>query len=155
MEFVSSDYALGYPPLDQYHFRVALAASTGGTLTETAELGLSTLAPGFRDQVQRHCCLTVGGEPAMELLNFPPTRWGNRQIVVLHEGWEYHLSIYPQMGISASSEARATARKVVERFLGSFAFVPITVTPLSPVPTLTPVPTPTLPAAAASASPAT
>jgi hypothetical protein len=147
VEIVSPDYALGYPPLDQYHFRVAAAESTGGTLTETVELGLSTLAPGFRDQVQRHCCLMVGGEPGMELLNFPPTRWGNRQIVVLHEGREYRLSFYPQMGISASSEAGAAARKAVERFLGTFEFMPITMVPVRPAPTITPVPTPTSPAA--------
>ena len=155
MDFVSPDYALGYPPLDQYHFRVAAAASTSGTLTETVELGLSSLVPGFRDQIQMSCCLTVGGEPAMEVLNFPPARWGNRQIIVLHKGWEYRLTFYPQMGITASSEAGAIARKVVERFLGSFAFVPITVTPLPPVPTVTPVPTPTLPAADGSPSLAT
>jgi hypothetical protein len=147
MEFVSPDYALGYPPLDQYHFRVATAESTGGTLTETVELSLSTLAPGFRDQVQVHCCLTVGSEPAIELLNFPPTQWGSRQIVVLHEGWETHLSFCPQMGISASSEAGAAARKAVERFLDTFAFIPITITPAPPAPTITPAPTPTLPAA--------
>jgi hypothetical protein len=111
------------------------------------ELSLSTLAPGFRDQVQVHCCLTVGGEPAIELLNFPPTQWGSRQIVVLHEGWETHLSFCPQMGISASSEAGAAARKAVERFLDTFAFIPITITPAPPAPTITPAPTPTLPAA--------
>ncbi len=147
MEFVSPDYALGYPPLDQYYFRVAAAESTADTLTETVGLSLSSLAPGFRDQVQVHCCLRVDGEPAMELLNFPPTQWGSRQIFVLHEGWEYHLSFSPLMGISASSEAGAAARKAVERFLDTFVFAPVTITPAPPAPTITPVPTPTLPAA--------
>jgi hypothetical protein len=143
MEFVSPDYALGYPPLDQYTFRVAAAKSRGGTLTDTVEISLSPLAPGFREQVQMHCCMTVGGERAMELVGFPPARWGSRLIVVLHEGREYQLSFYPQMGISGSTDAGVAARETVERFLYTFAFIPITVTPLPPMPTITPAPTPT------------
>jgi hypothetical protein len=145
VEFVSPVYALGYPPLDQYHFRVAMAESMGGTLTETVEFGLSSLSPDFRDQIEMQCCLTVDGEPAMELLDYPPTRWGNRQLVILHEGREYRLTFYPQMGISASSEAGIAVRQVVERFLRTFTFLPVTITPVPPLPTITPVPTPTSP----------
>ncbi len=145
VEFVSPAYALGYPPLDQYHFRVAMAESMGGTLTETVEFGLSMLSPDFRDQIEMQCCLTVGGEPAMELLNYPPTRWGSRQLVILHEVREYRLTFYPQMGISANSEAGMAARQVVETFLRTFTFLPVTITPVPPLPTITPVPTPTSP----------
>jgi hypothetical protein len=144
IECLSPDYALGYPPLDQYRFTVAMAESTGKTLTETVEVSLSTLVPTVQGQIERHCCLSVGGERAMELLGFPPTRWGSRQLLILHDGREYRLTFYPQMGISAESEAGIAAQHVVETFLRTFAFVPITVAPTLPAPTITPVPTPTI-----------
>jgi hypothetical protein len=85
VEFRSELYAYGHEAFNRYGIRVQAGPGLASTLTETVQLGLSSMIPGFRDQVQVHCCLTVGGEQAMELLNYPPTRWGNRQIVVLHE----------------------------------------------------------------------
>ncbi len=145
VEFISPLYAYGHPAYNRYNIRVAMTESAGETLTETANLSLSLLAPGFRNQVSSHCCLTVGGEPALELLGFPPTRWGNRQLVILHEGREYRLDFYPQPGFSAETEAGAVARRAVETFLRTFTFIPITENPFPLTPTVAPIPTPTSP----------
>ena len=123
------------------------APSPGGTLTETVELGLSPLNSGYRDMVQMRCCVTVGGEEAMELLNYPPTRWGNRQIVVLHEGWEYRLNFYPLTGLTTATTAGVEAQVAFDTFLRTFSFIPFSATPAVPAPTPTPAPTPSPPAA--------
>jgi hypothetical protein len=124
---------------------VYAAPSAGGTLTETVELGLSPLIPAYREQVEIHCCLTVGGEQAMELLNYPPSRWGNRQIAVLHDGREYRLNFYPLAGMTTATPAGVEAQLAFETFLRTFSFIPISATPAVPAPTVTPVPTPSPP----------
>ncbi len=146
VEFRSGLYPYGHHAFNRYSISVAAAPSAGGTLTETVELSLSPLSPAYRDQVQMGCCLIVGGERAMELLNYPPTRWGNRQLVVLHEGWEYRLNFYPLAGMTTATQAGAEAQVAFDTFLGTFSFIPITTTPAVPAPTITPVPTPSSPA---------
>jgi hypothetical protein len=145
VEFRSDLHAYGHQAFNRYGMQVHAGPSLGGTLTETVELSLSPLIPAFRDQVQMHCCLAVGGEQAMELLNCPPTRWGNRQIVVLHEGWEYRLNFYPLEGMTSATPEGIEAQVAFETFLRTFTFIPATITPVSPAPTATPVPTPTSP----------
>jgi hypothetical protein len=145
VEFRSELHPYGHQAFNRYGMQVHAGPSLGGTLTETVELSLSPLIPAFRDQVQMHCCLAVGGEQAMELLNCPPTRWGNRQIVVLHEGWEYRLNFYPLEGMTSATPEGIEAQVAFETFLRTFTFIPATITPVSPAPTATPVPTPTSP----------
>ena len=145
VEFRSKLYPYGHQAFNQYSLRVQVGPTMGSTLTETVQLNLSTLDPGFRDQVQVHCCLRVGGEQAMELLNYPPSRWGNRQIVVLHGGREYRLNVYPLAGMTTATPAGVEAQLAFDTFLRTFSFVPVTTTPSLPEPTVTPVPTPTSP----------
>lgn len=147
VEFRSGLYPYGHQAFDRYSISVQAAPSPGGTLTETVELNLSPLIPEYRDQVQMPCCLTVGGEQAMELLSYPPTRWGNRQIVVLHEGWEYHLNFYPLAGMTTATPAGAEAQVAFETFLRTFSFLPDGAAAPMPAPTITPAPTPSPPAA--------
>jgi hypothetical protein len=142
VEFRSELHAYGHQAFTRYSIQVQAAPSLGSTLTETVELSLSPLIPAFRDQVQMFCCLTVGGEQAMELLNYPPTRWGNRQIVVLHEGWEYRLNSYPLMGMTTTTPAGAEAQVAFDTFLRSITFIPFAIAPVPVIPTITPVPTP-------------
>ncbi len=149
VEFRSELHPYGDQAFDRYTIRVYAAPSEGGTLTKTVELSLSPLIPAYREQVEMHCCLTVGGEQAMELLNYPPTRWGNRQIAVLHEGWEYRLNFYPLAGVTTATPAGVEAQLAFDTFLRTFSFIPITATPSLPRPTVTPVPTPS-PSAAGS-----
>jgi len=142
VEFVSNLYAYGEQAFGRYKVGVAVGESVGGTLTETVTSSLAPIVPQFRDQIERRCCLEVGGEPAMELVGFPLTRWGSRQLVVLHEDREYRLTFYPQIGLDGSTFSAVTARPAFETFLRTFTFVPITA-PLPPAtPTVTPVPTP-------------
>jgi hypothetical protein len=143
VEFTSELHPYGHEAFNRYGIRVHMQASTSGSLSETVESNLSLLLPEFRDQVQVHCCLTVGGEPAVELVDFPYTRWGNRQIVILHDSREYRLDLYPQAGLTTSTPAGIEAMAAFDRFLGTFAFHPTTITPPSPTPTITPAPTPT------------
>ena len=142
VEFQSELHPYGDQAFDRYTIRVYAAPSVGDSLTETVELSLRSLIPAYREQVQMHCCLTVGGEQGVELLNYPPTRWGNRQIVVLHEGWEYRLSFYPLAGMTTATPAGAEAQVAFGTFLHTFSFIPIIATPSLPTPTVTPVPTP-------------
>jgi hypothetical protein len=86
----------------------------------------------------------------MELLNYPPTRWGNRQIMILHEGWEYRLNFYPLAGMTPTTPAGDEAQVAFDAFLRTFSFLPAT-RPI-PTPTITPVPTPS-PSAVATATP--
>ena len=76
------------------------AGNLANTLAETVEMILSPLTLDLRAQI--HCCLTVGGEQAMELLNYPPARWGGRQIVILHEGREHRLDAYVLAGMTTT-----------------------------------------------------
>jgi hypothetical protein len=145
IEFRSGLYPYGHEAFNRYSIRVYAAPSAGGTLTETVELGLSPLIPAYREQVEIHCCLTVGGEQAMELLNYPPSRWGNRQIAVLHDGREYRLNFYPLAGMTTATPAGVEAQLAFETFLRTFSFIPISATPAVPAPTVTPVPTPSPP----------
>ncbi len=142
IEFRSGLYPYGHQAFDRYSISVLGAPSAGGTLTETVELSLSPLVPAYRDQVQMRCCLTVGGEEAMELLNYPPTRWGNRQIAVLHEGWEYRLNFYPLAGMTTATPAGAEAQVAFDTFLRTFSFLPGGAAAPVPTPAITPVPTP-------------
>jgi len=144
IEFRSELHAYGHQAFNQYGMRVQAGPSLGSTLTDTVQLSLSSLAPGFRDQVQMHCCLRVGGEQAIQLLNFPPTRWGNRQIVILHEEREVRLDFFPLVGLTTATPAGVEAQVAFETFLRTFAFLPVTTTPLPAMPTITPVSTPYL-----------
>jgi hypothetical protein len=143
VEIQSALHGYGEQAFDEYSISVRTGPGLGRTLTETVESMLSPVAAGYRDAIERRCCLRVGGEPAIELLGFPPTRWGNREIVLLHEGREYRLDFYPQQGLDGNTPADAKARAAFETFLRTFTFVPITSTPLPATPTLAPVPTPT------------
>lgn len=143
VEFRSELYAYGHQAFNRYTISVYAAPSVGGTLTETVELSLSPLILAYREQIQMRCCLAVGGEQAVEVLNYPPTRWGNRQIVVLHEGREYRLNVYPLAGMTTATPAGVAAQVAFDTFLRTFSFVPVTTTPSLPEPTVTLVPTPT------------
>jgi hypothetical protein len=141
VEFRSGLYPYGQQAFDRYSIGVQASPSLGGTLTETVELSLSPLVPAYRDQVEMDCCLAVAGEQAMELLNYPPTRWGNRQIVFLHDGWEYRLNFYPLAGMTTATPAGVEAQLAFDRFLDTFSFLPVGATPAVPAPTVTPAPT--------------
>jgi hypothetical protein len=143
IEVQSALHGYGEQACDEYGINVQVGPRLGQTLTETVESMLSPVAPAYRKGIERRCCLSVGGEPAVELLGFPPTRWGNREIILLREGREYRLNFYPQQSLAGSTPADAEARAAFNAFLRTFAFVPITWTPLPPTPTLAPVPTPT------------
>jgi hypothetical protein len=58
----------------------------GKTITDTAEYGLRNLSASSREQIKSGCCVTVGGEPAMELTlpALPEDRFRNRHISVVH-----------------------------------------------------------------------
>jgi hypothetical protein len=142
VEFRSELHAHGHQAFNRYGMRVQARPSLGSTLTETVQLSLSPLPHGFRDQVQMDCCLRVGGEQAVQLLNYPPARWGNRQIVVLHDEWEYRLDFFPLVGLTTATPAGVGAQVAFERFLRTFSFIHIIATPSLPAPTVTPVPTP-------------
>jgi hypothetical protein len=143
VEFVSELYVYGEQVFGRYKVEVAVGETVAGTLTETVTSSLDAIVPQWRDQIERRCCLDVGGEPAMELLDFPLTRWGSRQLVVLHKDREYRLTFYPRMiGLDGSTFSAVTARAAFETFLHTFTFVPATAPPPRAAPTVTPVPTP-------------
>jgi hypothetical protein len=140
-EFVSDLYAYGEQAFGRYSISVAVGEGMGGTLTETAAYSLSPIVPQAREQIETGCCLEVGGEPAMELVGFPLTRWGSRRVVVLHDGREYTLTFSPQIGLDGSTPADVTARAAFDTFLRTFTFIP----PTAPLPSTfaaTPAPTP-------------
>lgn len=138
VEFRSNLRMGGEQVFGKYVIYVAVGEAAG-TLTDTVELSLSPIVPEFRNQIERHCCLTVGGEPAMELRGFPWGRWGSRRIVVVHDGRAYWLTIYPY-DVQFNTPSDIVARAAFDVFLRSFTFIPVTVLP---TPTVTPVPTPT------------
>jgi hypothetical protein len=121
----------------------------GDTITDTVEYGLRTLAPVSRAQIKTRCCLTVDGEPAMELI-FPPLpedRLRDRQLSVLHNGGEYALIVwwnvpFQPAGVFDLPEGSA-AQAAFDTLLRSFTFIPIAETPTPPSPVATPAPTPT------------
>jgi hypothetical protein len=142
VEFVSDLYARGEQAFGRYKVQVAVGERVRGTLTETVTSSLAAIVPQLRDQIERRCCLEVSGEPAMELVGYPLTRWGSRQLVVLHEDREYRLTFYPQIGLDSTSPSDVTAGAAFEAFLRTFTFVPVTAPPPRATPTVTPVPTP-------------
>jgi len=121
----------------------------GKTITDTAEYGLRNLSPSSREQIKSRCCLTVGGEPAMEM-TFPPLpedRARDRRVSVAHSGAEYTIMFWwnvPfQPGGVFDLPAEHEAQAAFDAFLRSFTFIPIAETPTPPPPVPTPVPTPT------------
>ncbi len=121
----------------------------GDTITDTVQYDLRTLAPVSREQIKTRCCLTVDGEPAMELI-FPPSpedRLRDRQLSVIHNGGEYALIVwwnvpFQPVGVFDIPEHSA-AQAAFDTVLRSFTFVPIAETPTPPPPVPTAVPTPT------------
>ena len=99
---------------------------------------LAPVVSEVRDRITQHCCLTVGGEPAVELEGVPWGRWGCRQIMAVHDGRAYWLTFAPFQP-EADTPSDSAARAAFAAFLRSFAFIPASV---SPAPTITPVPTP-------------
>ena len=51
------------------------------------------------------------------------SRWGSRQVVVLHEGREYGLTFYPQTGLDGDTASDVTARAAFDIFLDTFTFL--------------------------------
>ena len=140
--FQSDLYAYGDQAFGTYTIGVEVGDSEGRTLTET--VAYSLIPNEARDTISSHCCLTVGGEPAMELsFGWPMARWGNRRIVVIHEGREYHIDLAPQVAIDSDTPTDTLARAAFDTFLRTFTFVPVSATPMPLTPTITAVPTPT------------
>ncbi|MBN1139544.1 MAG: hypothetical protein JXM73_23410 [Anaerolineae bacterium] len=140
VEFLSELNAHGEQAFPTYSVKVAVGEPAGATLTETVAASLAPVAPSLRDQIETRCCLEVGGEQAMQVVNHL-TRWTSRQVVVLHSGHEYNLTFHPLVGLDLESAADNTARAAFERFLDTFTFIPITTTPpVTPAVTLTPTP---------------
>ncbi len=137
VEFHSDLYMRGEQAFGRYYVNVAVVEAHG-TLTETVTQSLAPVAPEVRDRITQHCCLTVGGEPAMELKGVPWGRWGCRQIVTVHGGRAYWLTFAP-FNAEATTPSRFAARTAFEAFLRSFTFVPATTPPTTAI---TPVPTP-------------
>jgi len=141
IEFRSNLYPGGEQAFGKYGVNVAVGEAVGRTLTDTVEYRLSPIIPAVRDRIKRQCCLTVGGEAAMELTGVPWGRWDNRQVVVVHNGLEYRLTFYPYMQFNTPSGI--AARAAFDTFLHTFTFIPITELP-TPTISSTPVPTPTI-----------
>jgi hypothetical protein len=139
VDFRSNLYMNGEQVFGNYSVNVAVGEAMKSTLTDTVEYRLSPIVAGVGDQIKRHCCLTVGGEPAMELAGYPWGRWGNRRIVVIHNGREYWLTFYPY-DMQSNTPSDIAAWAAFNAFLRSFTFIPITVLPTR---TIAPVPTPT------------
>lgn len=94
IEFRSNLYMGGDQAFGRYRVNVAMGEAMG-TVTDTVEHRLSPIIPGVRNRIERHCCLTVGGEPSIELTGFPWGRWGSRQIAIVHGERAYWLTFYP------------------------------------------------------------
>jgi hypothetical protein len=145
IEFRTNLYGYGHHSFGKYVVTVAVKHGEGTSLTETVEHVLSPIVPSMREGIESTCCLTVGGEPAMELLLYWPMggRWGSRQMVVIHDGREYWLTFYPLRTLDGVTPSDAAARAACDTFLRTFAFIPVTATAVPPRPTVMPVPTPT------------
>jgi hypothetical protein len=118
----------------------------GRTVTDTVEYGLRNLEP--REQIESRCCLTVDGEPAMEV-SFPPLpedRARDRLISVAHSGAEYTIMFWWNVPFQPGGDfdlpAEHEAQAAFDAFLRSFTFIPIAQTPTPPPPAPTPAPTP-------------
>ena len=144
IEFRSDLYGYGEQVFGRYVASVAVADSMGRSLTDTAEYGLSPIAPSMREGIEWTCCLEVGGEPAVELLLPWPMggRWGSRQLVVIHDGREYRLTFYPLRTLDGATPSDAATRVAFDTFVCTFAFVPIAETATPPGSTVTPAATP-------------
>lgn len=145
IEFRSNLYRHGEQAFGTYVVTVGVSDSQGRSLTETVEYDLSPIAPWVREGIESSCCLTVGGEPAMDLL-FPwPVggRWGSRQIMMIHDGRQYRLTFYPQTTLDGVTPSDAAARAAFDAFLRTFTFTPVIATATPTRPTVTPIPTPT------------
>jgi hypothetical protein len=145
IEFRSNLYGYGHQAFGTYVVTVAVSDSQGRTLTETVEYSLSPIVPPLREGIESTCCVTVGGEPAIDLLLAWPMggRWGSRQIMVIHGGRQYRLTFYPQRTLDGVTPSDAAARAAFDTFLRTFRFIPVTATATPARPTVTPVPTPT------------
>ncbi len=137
VEFHSNLSMRGEQAFGRYSISVAVVEAHG-TLTETVRYSLAPVVSEVRDRITQHCCLTVGGEPAVELEGVPWGRWGCRQIMAVHDGRAYWLTFAPFQP-EADTPSDSAARAAFAAFLRSFAFIPASV---SPAPTITPVPTP-------------
>lgn len=138
VEFQSNLYLGGEQALGSYRVHVAVGPTMGRALAETVAHRTSIIVPQVRDQIHSQCCLSVGGEPAIELTGLPWGRWGCRQIVAVHDGREYRLTFYPY-NTQSNTPADIAARAAFERFLRTLVFIPVTV---APTPTITPAATP-------------
>jgi hypothetical protein len=144
VEFRTSLYGYGHQAFGKYVVTVGVGDSKGRSLTETVEHSLSHVVPSVRDGIESTCCLTVGGEPAMDLLLPWPMggRWGSRQVVMVHGGRDYWLTFYPLQTLDGVTPSDAAARAAFHTFLRTFTFIPVTATATPWRPTVTPVPTP-------------
>ncbi len=145
VEFRTALYGYGHQAFGTYVVTVGVSDSQGRTLTETREYSLSPIVPSMREGIESTCCLTVGGEPAMDLLLPWPMggRWGSRQIMVIHGERQYQLTFYPQQTLDGNTPSDAAARVAFDTFLRTFSFIPVTATATPARPTVTPAPTPT------------
>jgi hypothetical protein len=145
VEFRSNLYGYGEQAFGTYVVTVGVSYSHGRSLTETLEYSLSPIMPSVREGVESTCCLTVGGEPAMDILLPWPVggRWGSRQIMVIHGERQYQLTFYPRRTLDGVTPSDAAARAAFGAFLRTFRFIPVTATAIPARPTVTPAPTPT------------
>jgi hypothetical protein len=147
IEFRTNLYGYGHQAFGKYVVIVSVGDSRGRSLTETVEHSLSHVVPSAREGVETTCCLTVGGEPAVEqlFLSWPMGgRWGTRKLVVIHDGRAYWITFYPLQPLDGITPSDAAARAAFGTFVRTFTFVPVTATatPASPKVTPTPAPTP-------------
>jgi hypothetical protein len=144
-EFRSNLYGYGHQAFGTYVVTVGVSDSEGRSLTETVEYGLTPIVPSMREGIESTCCMTVGGEPALDLLLPWPMggRWGSRQIMVVHEERQYRLTFRPERTLDGVTPSDAAARAAFDTFVHTFTFIPVTATETpSGGPTVTPVPTP-------------
>jgi hypothetical protein len=144
VQFRTDLYGYGHQAFGRYVVTVAAGDSKGRSLTDTVEYSLIPIVPAMREGIGRNCCLDVGGEPAMELVLPWPVggRWGSRQVVVIHDGWEYRITFYPLRALDGATPSDAAARTAFDTFLRTFTFILVTATATPSRPTVTPVPTP-------------
>jgi len=114
----------GQPGIGAYTIGVSFRGSQGRSLEEEITLGLTESGR----YTGTHCCLTVGGEPAIEAL-FWLSRFGHRSVVAIHEGRAYHIQLYPLAWLDGDTPEDTLARAAFELFLRTFAFIPISPTP--------------------------
>jgi hypothetical protein len=146
IQFRTNLYGYGHQAFGKYVITVSVGDSEGRSLTETVEHSLSHVVPSAQEGVETTCCLTVGGEPALEqlFLSWPMGgRWGTRRLVVIHDGRAYWLTFYPLHMLDGVTPSDAAARAAFDTFLRTFTFIPVTATATPARSIVTPVPTPT------------